>query len=333
MKNGSLFHVNVPVGNPVSENHDHLYIAKQIFEQPVFQDYIYWEGENTRNTGIAPLSAEGRSNFFRRWIFRNLKAPAAARKAGISTLISFGDAPLSSPNLSQLIFSNKRIAGRANLRCRFFSPIPSVAEATQGAYIPGFPHSGARILSWEEKEPIKAGLSGGKEYFLSCLDYHDRQTVVELLKAFTLFKQRQRTSLVWVLAGSPETIKHLSPLLSTYKWKNEIIVTPRPEPAAWLDWLGACYAFVHIPYFRGWELPVHDALACGVPCIVPQDLHYLAGPEGALYTPKDSAAIAERLKLIFKDEGLRSRLVQHSQTASRAYSPEQSALLLSEAAC
>lgn len=329
MKNGSLFHVSTLYNTPNPENADHLFIARSIYQQAIFQDAIYLEGNSPKTSGTPVLSPALSPNRLKNWYFFNFSGPSYARKLGISRFLGFGTEPLSSNSIKQLIF-NKSGATRPKKNVQFFSPSPGISEFG-GLYIPGFAHAEARPLNWDEKEKVKEALTAGREYFLTRLDNHDNKTVMELLKAFTFFKQRQRTSMVWLLAGSPEKIQELQPLLSTYKWKNETVVLPIPALQEWITWVGAAYAFVDFPVIRGWHIPVHDALACGVPCILSEDLGHLAGDGGALYAKSDSAAIAETLKQIFKDENLRSFLVQRSQIISQSYSVEKTAQLLAGA--
>lgn len=327
MKNSRLFHIDLIPGNPAPENTDHLFVARSIYQQPGFQNYIYMEGTDKKATPDANR-AQGNRNPLRNWVFRKILAPAEIKKNNADLFISFGIKPIRGKTQHQLIYSNSMPKQQPEHIHRFASNPELATQLKNGLFLPGFAHPEAVQRSWEEKEAARQQLCSGKEFFVTSLDEHNNKTIVELLKAFTLFKQRQRTNMIWVLAGSASILKQYDKLLSTYKWKEEILITEMPDRNTWLNWLGAAYSFIHLPEYSGWHLPLHDAMASGTPVITTSRLSYLTGNETALFTGINATQIAEQLKTVFKDENHRSQLIRNGMAKAATYSARHSAELM-----
>ena len=178
-------------------------------------------------------------------------------------------------------------------------------------------HNGIRPLfhprSYEEKEAVKQQYTGGKEFFLCTGSLHPRKNGMNLLKAFSLFKKRQQSSMKLVLAGRLAwKYESFTESLKSYKYRDDVILTgylPEEELAALT---AAAYAQVYPSFFEGFGLPVAEAMQSGVAVITSAQsaMQEIAG-EAALYAdPADIHAIADQLKRIYKDETLRSELIR-----------------------
>ena len=58
-----------------------------------------------------------------------------------------------------------------------------------------------RPFTWTEKESWKDSFTEGREYFLYVGSVHPRKNLINLLKAFSGFKKRQKTNMQLVIAG------------------------------------------------------------------------------------------------------------------------------------
>jgi hypothetical protein len=194
------------------------------------------------------------------------------------------------------------------------TPILVVPPAAGPAFAP---------LSMEEREKAKLAYAGGKEYFFTELTGAGEEAVVNLLKAFSRFKKRQLSNMQLVLAGTAggpsggSVARAIEQRLETYKYRQDIHLYPAWSPARdGQGMTGGAYAIVR-PFDRVESgLSIVEAWKARVPVIgVSTDARRLKG-EGQDAGPllvagaDDPASLAEKLMMIYKDEALRSSLVE-----------------------
>ncbi|HRE39127.1 MAG TPA: glycosyltransferase family 1 protein [Chitinophagaceae bacterium] len=183
-------------------------------------------------------------------------------------------------------------------------------------------------LTNEEKQATRAKYTGGKEYFIYAGAIHPRKNLVNLLKAFSLFKKRQQSSMKLVLTGRlawkyDSFVKNLK----TYKYRDDVVMTGYVNEEEIRKLVGAAYTMVYPSLFEGFGVPVLEAMQCDVPVITSlnSSMQEIAN-EAALYAePESPADIAEKMMLLYKDEKLRSQLIEKGRVVVKQYSWEQSA--------
>jgi glycosyltransferase involved in cell wall biosynthesis len=175
------------------------------------------------------------------------------------------------------------------------------------------PNNLYRPLSSEERESVKEKYTEGKEYFV-CTGMMDAQkNLKNLLKAFSLFKKRQQTSLKLVLAGDfSSAYLPFKKEVETYKYRNDVVLAEGRNENELANIISSAYAMLHVPLFENFAIPVLNAMQCGVPVIATAGsvMENIAG-EAALYTEAtDITAMADQMMRIYKDENLRSVLIK-----------------------
>jgi len=165
-------------------------------------------------------------------------------------------------------------------------------------------------VSQEEKESIKEMHTGGKEYFLCAGSNNPRSNLLNLLKAFSFFKRRQKSNMLLLIAGDPgEAFKND---LKTYKFRNEVKLLTgltSEEPA---KITAAAYSVVHPVLYEDAGLILLQAMRCRVPVITGNigALPEVCG-EAALYAnPENFEEIAQKMMLVFKDEDTARKMVK-----------------------
>jgi glycosyltransferase involved in cell wall biosynthesis len=223
-----------------------------------------------------------------------------------------------------------RIIATSNLcRAQIVNILPAAAEKTTVVYPAA--GNGFSPMSQEEKELVKAQYANGKEYFLHGGAINSKSQLVSLLKAFSLFKKRQKSNMQLLLAGHinlPEN--ELKATVSTYKYRDDVRLTGYHSTPIFARLLAGAYALVHTS--TGMQLPV-EAMICGVPLIVTDTgaMQEICG-EAALYINTTSPiAIAEQMMLVFKDENLRDSLVKKGNKQVEQYSAPAAVVKLAEA--
>ena len=182
-----------------------------------------------------------------------------------------------------------------------------------------------------EKEAVKNKYTDGKEYFVYAGAIHPRKNLTNLLKAFSIFKKRQKSNWKLVLAGRLAwKYKQFVEKLKTYKYKEDVVLTGYLEEEELVKVIGSAYGLVYPSVWEGFGVPVLEAMRCKVPVITSENsaMQEIAG-EAALYIkPTDHNDIAEKMMLLYKDENLRSELIEKGEHISNQYSWDRSAGLL-----
>lgn len=183
----------------------------------------------------------------------------------------------------------------------------------------------------EEKAATKNKYTDGKEYFLYAGSIHPRKNLINLLKAFSVFKKRQQTNMKLVITGrlawKYESFKES---LKSYKYRNDVVMTGYVEENELVRIVGSAYGLVYPSLFEGFGVPVLEAMQCDVPVITSADsaMQEIA-KDAALYADAASHTdIADKMMLLYKDENRRKELIQKGRQIVRGYSWDRTAELL-----
>lgn len=188
-------------------------------------------------------------------------------------------------------------------------------------------------ISFDEQLAIKEKYTSGREFFLHVGAIQPRKNLVNLLKAFSVFKKRQKSEMKLVLAGRLAWKNEIFlQLLNTYKYKEEIILTNYVEEKELAQLVGAAYALVYPSLFEGFGVPVLEAMKSKVPVLTSAhtSMQEIAEDAALYFDPHNYTDIAEKLMLIYKDENLRSRLIEKGNAVVEKYSWQRTADLLWE---
>lgn len=202
--------------------------------------------------------------------------------------------------------------------------------------IPGAARSAFQPLSWHEKEQVKDGFADGREYFLFLGGIHPRKNLLNLLKAFSLFKKWQHSNMKLLVAGRLAwQYDDVLEKLKTYKYRNDVVMLDYLPDDELAKITATAYAVVYPSFFEGFGLPIIEAMQSGVPVITSNTsaMPETAG-DAALYAdPADPDAIAKHMLNLYKDETLRSQLIEAGKIQAAKYNWNLSAGLLWENIC
>lgn len=186
-------------------------------------------------------------------------------------------------------------------------------------------------LLFEEQMAVKEAYTGGAEYFLYTGALQPRKNLLNLLKAYSIFKRRLQSSLKLVLVGRLAwKNEEFLALLKTYKYRDDVVLTGYLEEAELARLTASAYAFVYPSHFEGFGVPVAEAMRSGVPVLTSKDSAMEEITEGvALYfDPTNVDDMAYKLMFIYKQEGERGSLVQKGKAVARQYTWQRTADLL-----
>jgi glycosyltransferase involved in cell wall biosynthesis len=182
--------------------------------------------------------------------------------------------------------------------------------------------------SFEAQIIIKEKYTAGAEFFLYAGAIHPRKNLINLLKAFSIFKRRLQSSMKLVLAGrlAWKNDEFLT-LLNTYKYKGDVVLTGYLEESKLAGLMAAAYAFVYPSFFEGFGVPVIEAMKCAVPVLTSKDsaMQEISKGTALYFDPANVNDIAEKLMLIYKDEKGRQELIEKGNVVAQKYTWQKTA--------
>jgi glycosyltransferase involved in cell wall biosynthesis len=180
-------------------------------------------------------------------------------------------------------------------------------------------------LSWTEKENIKIKYAGGIEYFLVTGKLQNKD-LINVLKAFSQFKKRQQSNMQLVIAmkNINEDIQ-FTEKLDSYKYKSDVHVFDRLTKDETIKILSAAYALIY-PVFESEPATVLlNACKAKVPVITTDDgcAREMAA-DAVLYADINNyESLAMQLMLLYKDELIRSQLIEKGKIRVQQFSLQQ----------
>ena len=185
----------------------------------------------------------------------------------------------------------------------------------------------------EEQILTRDKYTEGKDFFIYVGAIHPRKNLVNLLKAFSIFKKRQQSSMKLVLAGRLAWKNDdFLQLLKTYKYRNDIVLTNYLEEDKLVKLVGSSYALVYPSIFEGFGVPVLEAMKCKIPVLTSEktSMQEIARDAGLYFDPNSYTDMADKMMLIYKDEELRRKLIEKGEVIAAEYTWQHTAGLLWE---
>ncbi len=184
-------------------------------------------------------------------------------------------------------------------------------------------HAEYKPLSFEERIEVKQKYTDGCEYFVFAGAIHPRKNIVNLLKAFVMFKKHQKTNMKLVIVGRPAwKYDEVEEMRTQMQFKDDVKWVGYMNIDELCKVIGGAYALVYASLFEGFGIPILEAMQCGVPGIVSNtsSMPEVAGDAALLVDPTDPADIAEKMHLLYKDEALRARLITNAHVQVQKFS-------------
>ncbi len=178
-----------------------------------------------------------------------------------------------------------------------------------------------RPILFADKEIIKEQYSDGNEYFLATVTVQSQNHVMNLLKAFSVFKKMQKSNMQLLIHTQTKVGKEISETLRLFKFKSDVKILRNIDNKELAGITGAAYAFIS-PFAKDDYSQILEAMKCDVPVITG---NVGAMPEvasdAALYVSSHAHKdIADKMMLIYKDEKLRQQLLEKGREQVKKYS-------------
>lgn len=183
----------------------------------------------------------------------------------------------------------------------------------------------------KEKNLLKSELTNGEEYFLFIGALNPRKNLINLFKAFDMFKTNTGSPHKLVVVGEkmywPRDIKTT---FDTMHFKKEVIFTGRLGIDKLTKFVGSAVALTFVSFFEGFGIPIVEAFSAGTPVITSNrsSMPEVAGEAALLADPFNVEEIAGAMQLISDDERLRKTLVEKGLERAKQFSWEKASVNL-----
>lgn len=257
--------------------------------------------------------------------------PRSLKKYKADLLISFDEQCSKSLILPQIIIAfDGQLSGLRNTRKARIITVNSEWGKKELASLSKIKNEKIEILSLairktqdlngeSEKEKFKLKYCDGKEYFLSPGKQYNSESFIILLKAFSLFKKRQQSSMKLMLFSKP--VKKSLDLFSSYKYREDIVILEKLNVPEEDSLISSSYAVLISQNFRHPVIITLKSMQVGIPVLALEDspVREYAG-EAALYFEKETEKdIAEKMIRIYADEKLRDQLISKGKEKVKNY--------------
>jgi len=172
-------------------------------------------------------------------------------------------------------------------------------------------------VDWDERETIKQQYTDGREYFFCSAFHTSLEQVTIVLKAFSMFKKWQNSSVKLLISETGGLHEALQKLLAHYKYRGDVVIFSSNDIEEEARVAVASFAVVYLPADDYTGLRVLNYLQADLPVFTCEAgaIREMAG-DGVIYCDKNSVEdIATKLKTIYKDEKFRSRVTGSGRLA------------------
>jgi len=163
------------------------------------------------------------------------------------------------------------------------------------------------------KKLVREKHTGGKPYFIFIGALNPRKNLVNLLKAFDIFKETDRKGIQLLIVG--EKMHKTNDIFHTYEnmnYKADVNFSGRLNNLELHKALASALALTYVSYFEGFGIPIVEAFYTQTPVITSNitSMPEVAGDAALLVDPFSPEDIASALNTIAQDDELRRSLIE-----------------------
>jgi glycosyltransferase involved in cell wall biosynthesis len=186
-------------------------------------------------------------------------------------------------------------------------------------------------LSDAQAAEVRNKYTGGAPYFIFVGSLHPRKNITNLLKAFQLFKDENKSNYKLVIVGEKFFLTGaMEEQLERMPGRDDVIFTGRLSPDQLNEVLGASWAMTFVPHFEGFGIPIVEAMRCDIPVIASNvtSLPEIAGDAALFVAPDSPGSIRDAMTRIVKEKRLRDELITRGRLRRELFSWDDTARML-----
>lgn len=179
-----------------------------------------------------------------------------------------------------------------------------------------------------EQEQTRRRFCGGDAYFMFVGAIHPRKNLVNLFKAFDLFKQQTLSKAKLLIVGRKAwNSKDITTAYEQLRNQEDVIFTGRVSDEELRQLYGGALANVYVPTLEGFGIPIVEAQKCYCPVITSNvsSMPEVGGDAVLLVNPFKVEEIAGAMKKMEEDAALRQTLIYLGRQNLKRFSWELSA--------
>ena len=159
-----------------------------------------------------------------------------------------------------------------------------------------------------QREKIKDELTAGSEYFLAFVNDHSERHLLTVIKAFSIFKKWQKSSMQLVVVFDFSATAKTVPGLSSYKYREDVKLIDAATHSRYQEILSSAYALIYLSRTENLRGAGVHLFKSQYPMIVSatafnQDFY----GDAVFYSAANEKALSDRMMLVYKDEAARQR--------------------------
>jgi len=186
-------------------------------------------------------------------------------------------------------------------------------------------------LSPEIISAIRRKYASGFPYFIFIGSLHPRKNLVNLFRAFDIFRKDHPEVVKLLIVGARKWwTKEIGNAFRGMQYASDVVFSGRLNAEELAQVLGASLALTYVSYFEGFGIPIVEAFRCGVPVITSNvtSMPEVAGEAALLVDPFQAVSIAGAMKQLAEDTTLRNDLIRKGMDRKNEFTWQRTADLL-----
>ncbi|MCK9202958.1 MAG: glycosyltransferase family 4 protein [Bacteroidales bacterium] len=183
-------------------------------------------------------------------------------------------------------------------------------------------------LPEDEREKVRKIYTQGLPYFIFIGSLHRRKNLINLFRAFDLFKKSNPSDVKLIIVGAKKWwTRDIDIAYNRMVFSDDVIFTGRLSVEELSRVLGAAIALTYVSYFEGFGIPIVEAFRSDVPVITSNvtSMPEIAGDAALFVDPFNPESIAEALYKAYQYESIREELIVRGRRRKDLFSWQQTA--------
>jgi len=189
------------------------------------------------------------------------------------------------------------------------------------------------VINEQEKISIRQKYTKGQPYMIYVGSLNPRKNIINILKAYDLYRSNYSQKIKLVLSGSRKSWNSdMELVFKSMIYKEDIIFTDHVTTEQLTKLIGSALCLTYPSIFEGFGIPIIEAMNAGIPVITSNtaSMPEVANNAAILTDPYSIDSIVNAMMIISTDENKRNELIIKGFDNAKKYSWDKTANLLWE---